>query len=445
MNAMNARKTTWPRLARVTLAFGLVLVLASTFTSPALAGEIVTGEPDAIIPEDEVIDDDLVITGARVEVNGTVTGDLFAAGQQVIINGVVEGNVFAAGQFITVNGKIDGGMIVMSYSFTVGPQADVARNVYFGGFAFEAQEGSNIGRNLYAGNYQTVLNGVIGRDVTVGAGAFEVNGQVGGDIYAEIGKLDEQFDESSQYWTAWLPGGVSLIAPGLRVGEDAQVDGEFVYAIRPVDVEPPEVPDVTFAVREATQGAAGWAIANWVRTRLGEFVSLLIVGGLLLYFQRQNLSRVAQQIKERPLPSLGWGLVVFLLFPVAVLIAIALLIALVILGSIITLGSLTGTLIQLGGVTIASVCAVFGFLLWLVTKAVFGYLVGWLILTQLSPETLQGRWGNALALLIGVLLYEIARAVPILGALFALLVVLIGIGAIFEVLRARLRASKAAA
>lgn len=426
-----------------TATLALVLVILLTFAAPALAAEIVTGTPDALIPEGEVIDDDLFITGARVEMNGTVTGDLFVSGQHIIINGTVEGNVIAAGQLLEVNGTVEGALVGAGYGLNLGPAAAIGRNLYFGGFSLVAEEGSVIGRSLYAGDYQTVLNGEVGRNVEVGAGAFQLAGKVGGDVNVQIGESDQGFAESSPYWTFWVPGGVPVIQPGLEISEGALVEGQENYVITTVDVQPPGVSDVTIQIPE--EAATGFVVANWVRQRVGEFISLLIVGGLALYLQRDNLLGVIDKIKSQPMPSIGWGVVVFLVFPILVIAAILLLIALVLLISLITLGQLTGTTLQLGGLSIASAMVVFGFTLWLLTKAIFAYFAGSTLLKQVSPTTLEGRWGAVWALVIGALLYELVRSIPLIGALVALLVVLVGIGAIFLFVRERLQAARAAA
>ncbi len=47
---------------------------------------------------------------------------------------------------------------------------------------------------------------------------------------------------------------------------------------------------------------------------------------------------------------------------------------------------------------------------------------------------MDGRWGLFIALVIGVLLYEIIRAIPLLGGLTALVVILLGVGAISQVI-----------
>jgi hypothetical protein len=130
-----------------------------------------------------------------------------------------------------------------------------------------------------------------------------------------------------------------------------------------------------------------------------------------------------------------WGLLTVILYIPVILLAIFVLVVLTILLSVVTLGAITGTVISLGGLSIAGFTAVFSFVLGLVTKAIVAYLVGRWILGRLSAATLEGSWGNVWSLVIGVFLYEVLRAIPLgLGWLISVAVVLIGTGAIVTLL-----------
>ena len=154
----------------------LVAVLTLAIASPVMAAESITDDAHAVLGEDEVIDDDLFISGSTVEVLGTVKGDLFAAGQQVIVRGVVEGNVFAAGQVVMIGGQVDGSAYTAGYAVFVDPDTTITRNLYFGGYSFASAPESQIERNFYGAGYQFKVDGDIGRDLTVGGGALAVDG-----------------------------------------------------------------------------------------------------------------------------------------------------------------------------------------------------------------------------------------------------------------------------
>ena len=73
---MNHNSKSW---IRVVLALTLLGLMVFGLTSSVWAADFRSGDV-VVISADEVIDDDLFVSGERIEVNGTVTGDLFATG-----------------------------------------------------------------------------------------------------------------------------------------------------------------------------------------------------------------------------------------------------------------------------------------------------------------------------------------------------------------------------
>jgi len=414
-------------LAVLTTAFLIVTAFTLAYATSAQAETIITGDPNAIVPAGQVIDDDLFITGQLVQIDGTVNGDVFATGQQVVVNGTVAGNLFTAGQVLEGNGNIDGSVYAAGYSLALGATANVSGSIYMAGFSFEAATGSVVGRSVYNAGYQAVLNGEVGRDVLFSGGAFRLNGHVGRNLTVDISETEESDSEVPEF-IPFMPGGVEMIGPGYVLGDSATVDGEINYRVIPhqdVSVEVPSRPLGTLTA------------ANWLRVRLGEFVSLLIVGGLLIAIWPNQFKRVEATIWQRPLQSLGWGGLLIFLVPAALLFAILVLILLVVFGGLITLGELAGSIATFGALFIGIAAALFAFVVGLASKAVFGHLLGEKIFDRVSPKALDGRWGALLALLVGVLIYEVVRGIPLLGALLALIVVLVGLGAVATVLWTR--------
>lgn len=423
-----SRGTIWAiRLLGIVLLLGL---LSLPLASRASAAEIVTGDPNVVIGEDEVIEDDMMISGALVEMNGTVLGDLFMSGQEVILNGTVEGTVFIGAQVIRVNGEVDGSLFAGGYSLTLGPEASVDRSLYFGGFSFKAEEGSYVGRSLYPANYQTVLEGEVERDVVAGAAAFELNGTVGGDVYVDLGEVEGDTDPSFSTWTAFVPGGVRMIEPGFRQGENAQVGGEVSYTVTQVKVEGLEV------TPPEPKRIVGFIVAGWLRQRIGEFLALLIIGALLLRFFPAVLLRAGEYVQDRPLPSAGYGCLSMLAFLIGVPLAIGLVILAAILGGVVTLGSLVNDILGLGSASIGLIIAAFLITVSLLTKAVVSFLVGKKVLDQVAKGAKEGYWYEVGALAVGLLIYEILRAIPLgFGWLVGFIVTLVGLGALYFAMR----------
>jgi hypothetical protein len=447
-------KRNWTFVGRLALVLPLLALAALGFVPPAQAADFRTGDV-VIIDADEVIDDDLFVSGERVEVNGTVKGDLFATGGQVVVNGQVEGSLIIAAQAAEFNGQVDGSVYGSAYSLVVGPEASAGRNLYVGAYSLETEAGSTVGRSLYVGAYQAVLGGEVARDVRAGLGALELNGQVNGDLYVEVGSADTAPPESTRYFFPGAPI-VPAVLPGLHFGPEASVAGNVWYQSRAEQALPAEAVggQVTFAtpapsdqpgmrpgavrVRDG-QGALADLFQGF-SVRAGEFIALLIVGGLLLRFWPEAVQRVSAQAQARPLPSTGWGCLVTAAFFVGVPLAAIAIFVVAVLGGLVTFGQLFSAILGLGGAALGLTVSAGLFVLALVTKVIIAYLVGRLILSRLAPQSLTGRWGDLGALALGAAIYEVLRAIPFgLGWVIGAIVTLIGVGAIYFVVRQALR------
>jgi hypothetical protein len=127
------------------------------------------------------------------------------------------------------------------------------------------------------------------------------------------------------------------------------------------------------------------------------------------------------------------------LFPIAVMVAGIIVVVLALLGGLVTFGQLGGKIFGIGGATIGLAVALFIFVFSLVTIAIVAYLGGRLILSRLSPQTESGWWMDFASLALGAAIYEILRAIPVVGIVIAVLVTLVGLGAIYVALRERIR------
>lgn len=402
----------------------LLTVFALAFASPARAAEIITGDPDAILPAGQVVDDDLFIAGQNVRVEGTVNGDVFAAGNKVEVTGTIDGNLFVGSQLFVNNGTVNGSVISFSYVATAGPAAVVADNIYGFAFSVNAEEGSYVGRSLYAFAYQAVISGQVGRDLNFFGSALRVDGDIGRNLKAQISEPEGKQGYEYGPWTMWMPGTVEVLEPGYDVSAGT-VGGETDIQI--AEYQRPNSPAINVEPRTLW----GFAVASWVITRIGEFISLLIVGALLFLVWPTQMQRVEDQATKYPWRSLGLGFLAAILFPFVFVLAVMVIIMLAILLGIISLGQLAGPILALGFLLTGLATAAFFVAGLLGAKAIFGHLVG----SRLLQSTTEDKgWGLLLILLVGLLIYEVVALVPILGWLVGLAIVLLGWGAIVGVL-----------
>lgn len=418
------KKRYWALLALLACLGLFALVLAN----PVQAADFRGGD-NAVVEADEVIDDDLFMAGNLVEMNGTVTGDLWATGSEVTVNGQVEGSVFIAGQTLAVNGPVGGSVYSAGYALNLGPEGAIGRNVYYTGFSLSTEQGSSVGRSIYSNDYQTVIDGSVADDVVVNAGALEINGSVGGDVRGEVASAEGSAPPQSMFV---FPGAVPIVDPGLRVASGAEVGGEVNVRETTVeaDVSPPDARSLLIGGLERT-----------ITNRLGEFIALLIVGGLLLWLWPAAVELSQRSAGEKPLASAGSGCLLLIVFAVGVPLACAVTGGLAALGGLITFGQLSGAILGLSWTAIGFTVAAFWFVVSLVAKVIVSFWAGRWILDRLAPERKPGYWTDLASLALGAFIYEILRAIPIVGLIIAVIVTLVGLGAAYFVLRDTFRPS----
>jgi hypothetical protein len=427
----------------------IVLALLALLFIPARAFEITN---ESVIPAGQVINDDLFIAAEKVVIDGTINGNVFVNASEVTINGPVNGNlmVFGAittvnapvsgsvgfvGQTLELNSRVDGSVFAAGAAMVLNPQADVGLNIYFAGYSAQTMPGSRIGVDVSLSSYQAILKGEVTRNIEGNLSAFELDGAVGGDVQVDVDASD------GQSFTLFLgPGSAELpdgIPSGIRVSDTASVGGTLTYT-SPAEqsgaialpgekvVYIASVVEEKLTIAQSIQRRALQAGRDWI--------TLLILGALLVrLLQRplQHSSIAARQV----LPALGWGIVVLLVTPLAVLLLGAAITIVSLLLGIVTLGGLS-SMVSVGGYLALTLMALaFVITLLYISKLVVALAVGGWLYRRVWP---QGDMKPIWPLLIGITVYELFAILPLgVGFLFTLLVSLIGLGAIWIMLRRR--------
>jgi len=429
---------------------GLVIltigVLSLFWLAPvAWAGEFKGGE-EVIIGPDEVIEDDLYVGAETIVIEGTIKGDLIAAGGEIIVNGVVEEDFWGAAGYITINGEVRGDVRIAGGVLTLGPNARIGDDVLAAGYSFDAAAGSTIGGSLFWGGYQARLAGDVEEDFNGGMGALEIAGRIGGNVEVGVGEPDPDFEASLPFFRTWMP--APMMPPGFRVTEGAEVGGKLIYTSGSEGTIAPEAvtggivyqtPVPTAVEVEKAKVLTPQQVAmNWFLDQLRRLVALLLVGLLLVWVFPDPIREAATALQTRPWGSLGWGILVVIFVCIAVPVVTFLVIALNLILGVLGFGGLVVSITGLGFLT--NVTIIVGFLIaaGYITKAVVGLLVGRLLLRRIREPWGAGRvW----PLVLGIVLFAIVRAIPILGWFIGLIVTLFGLGALWlmgwEALRRR--------
>lgn len=419
----------------------LALLAALVLAEPARAAETRTGDRVVIGP-DEVLRDDLYAGADTVVVDGTVEGDLIAGAGRVTVNGEIAGDLIAAAQTVEVSGEVADDARIAGQALRLGEDGGVAGDLLAAGYSLDNRSGSTVGGDLLFGGYQALLDGEVGRDVRSGAGAMEIGGEVGRDVDVEVGGGDEE-----PAGTGFAPGPaveIPPVEPGLTLTDPARVEGDLTYdSPTRAEISPGAQVGggVDYTQTSAGTGAAGTTgAADRALDGLRLFVTLFLIGLVLVWAAPGWTGRLAETVRTRPLASLGSGLAALVIALVALVVLLLVVVLLAVVFGLISLGGLVPAVLGLGALAEAAVAIAFALSVAYLAPVVVSFLGGSVILSRAGLEGLAGR---VLSLVVGLLLYVLLRAVPVLGTIVAVAVALLGVGALALWLWSALRSRRA--
>jgi len=316
----------------------------------------------------------------------TVRGDLYASAGTVRVDGRVEGDLVATGGEVTVSGTVTGDVLAAAGTTTISGQVD---------------------GDVRVGAGQARVEGRVGEDLLVGAGQATVapGAEVGGDLIFGTGQM--RMDGAVA--------GSALGATGSYT-RSGSVAGSERVSVRQPEEQPP-------------------TLAERALDRLRRYLSILVVGALLLWLAPRMLQGAAESVRRRPLASFGTGIlaVVGVVVVLLVLVLVTVLVA-VVLG-LLGLGSLTGAT-AFGGTLAAGIIAFLFFLaVAFGAQTAVGLALGRLLFGEDARSFVRGFGGLALGVLVVVLL----SAIPVVGGWLEALLVLLGLGALVLALPRRRR------
>ena len=99
------------------ILIGTILMLLFLIT-PTYAAKIETGD-NYTLNKEEIIEDDLYVSGGNITISGIVDGDLLAAGENILIDGTVTGDIYSAGNSIKITGNVSGNTFVFASNATI--------------------------------------------------------------------------------------------------------------------------------------------------------------------------------------------------------------------------------------------------------------------------------------------------------------------------------------
>jgi cytoskeletal protein CcmA (bactofilin family) len=413
----------YKRISVITIFTLLALLLLIPTTALARGASV-----QDTINQGEVVDQNLMLYGTSVVMDGVVNGDLVAVGTDVKINGEVNGDLVVAGKNVQLNGPVTGNVYVSAVFLVVGPQASVGKDVYFFGNSITTQAGSTINRDLNAIGLESELTGNVNRRVNAMVGPVLLVQKVYDFLVSkgwwpkslQIGPRSFQ-DEFGKQTRIGLAFGLTSLKETASIILPAGKDN--MAGLLPSSQSP-----------KAANAIDATRVQSWAISLLKNLVTLLILGLLIAWLAPHQLDLAQERARLKPWNALLTGLLVFVLGWLVAILALILVIALAAFFFWLTLYNLGFFTGAFGLITIGLALSVFWLSIAYLSKIVVAFLIGSLIFKRFIPAFAQSRvW----PLVVGIILYALLASIPYLGWLIALISTFIGLGSLWMLSKKR--------
>ncbi|MBN1882115.1 MAG: hypothetical protein JW885_08075 [Deltaproteobacteria bacterium] len=336
------------------LATALILLIPSL----ACAGERYVADSAYLLEAGETVSEDLYVIAGDITILGDVEGALYLLGSNITLSGTVTGDLYAMGGDVIVDGPVSGETYILG--------GDVELSGVFDTI-------------LHAAGGTLELSGTFNDEVNCGGGVVRLSGAFEKDTYIQAGTCEILAGTV-------IEGDLTYSAKTFERAEDVTINGAVT-----------EMPEVS---REA--GVPGWGVIAFFGFAglIGYFIVGMALFGFFPNFTKGTVDRVFSQFSQ----NLGWGVLVFLLTPLAVLVLLVTVVG-------IPLGILVG-IAYCVGIFIGEI----------IVSAALGGLV-----FSLFKKTDAAYW---LKLLVGLIIFFLIVIIPIINIIAILIVWILGLGSL---------------
>ncbi len=438
---------------RWSLLFLLVVMFVSVGT--ASARDVLQGD-ECSIPASQTINGDLFVLCRTLEIDGVVNGNLIGAATTAVINGEVNGSLYLLAGELTLNGEIAGSLHFAGPALRIASESQLSSadsDIFSLSLSTQLDSGARVPNSVIAVGYQLVLDGTVGGEVSFWGSALNITGSITRDVNATVGNSESSGVAELQTLLTFLPLDVSLEPPGLRVAETAQIDGILSYTAPVPGViaatlsQPPaftEVitqPDLTQIADIVQTDDAGRQLGLYLAQVVREFLSLFLVGGLVLLISPNGFTAPLRSLASRPMPSAGFGLLTFIIsFPMLAILVFSSVLVVVAFG-LLQLGDLTVASAVVLGVINLAVATAFYVVAIFISRSLVSLGFGRILLRVLRPGV-GGRQNVVAQLALGSLVLAIVFSLPTVGWLLSAIAAFLGLGALLNTVQSQLEARR---
>lgn len=352
----------------------MVGLLVAATAAPATALQI-RGGPLSRVEATETIDDDLYIASSRVSIDGRINGDVIAAGGSVRVRGQVDGDALIAGGTVEVTGRVGETVRAAAGSLTI--EGRVGADVVVVGADVDIDRNAQVTRDVAATGGSVAVRGTVGRHVIVAGGRVVIAGNVGGNVLVRGGEVIVED-------TAVVRGNLTYSSEQpVRVSPNARISGRVIQEAYPVRPMPSARATRAFRV-----------VFGFV-----DFLWMLVLALAMVALVPRGVAATADALGARPWASLGWGILLLIGIPIAVIVLAVVLV----------------------GIPVAIVLLLAHLLAVFASHAAAALAIGRLVITRASA------YGQVAA---GVLIIAIATNLPVAGVFLRVAIIALGLGAV---------------
>jgi cytoskeletal protein CcmA (bactofilin family) len=331
---------------------------------------------------------DVWVAGAVVSVRGIINHELSAAGAEVDVDVITKGDARLAGAIVATKGRFEKDLYVAGARLSI--DARVGASLNAAGARVTIGPQSEIEGPMHLGAADVAFAGNCRGSAEIYGDSVQIDGRIGGKLLVRarsvtIGR------------TAVLEGDVTFQTfDDPRIEEGATLRGQ--QTVTP----PPSGPSEPWSVAKALTAVVLFGVGAG-----------LVLGLILLIVARPLVERSISQFRSAPFTSLLVGLAVLILVPIV---------------SVLLMVTIIG--IPIGLLTLLA----FPMML-LVAWVTSAFVVADWIFNRSRAERSFGT--RLLLLIVGLVVVTLIGVVPVLGVFLWLLIMLLGLGALWQALRVR--------
>ena len=331
-----------------------------------------------------VIETDLIIRAKEVRIEGIVDGDLIVLASTVEVVGEVRGDVIGFAETIDITGRVGGNVRTGSRRLRI--EGVVERNITAAGQIVRLASGASLGGSFTAGAGEVILHAPVPRDIILAAQTTEIHARVEGSAL--------------------------MAGERLTIGADGGIGGDATFYGRDEpDVDPGA--DLASPIRfEQTEEDDERPVVSWATAFFYFWTAAFIFGAVLMLITPE----ATEEIVTKHVPDYGKSFVTGVV-SVIVLLASGCLVTITIVGA--PLGMTTLFVLGVG--------------LYVAQVYVAAYIGREILGTPTSASAGLAR------LALGLFLIHVAKSIPFVSFVAAVLVALWGFGALAAYVHGRFR------